>query len=96
MGFFSRKLKKQKVLEKKDVEATVQQELAPYIRREELRGQLIEIENTKKRHEKLGVLLKYIGKHPRAGKAFLMKHPKLRDELRRYMAEKKGGQDGKK
>ncbi len=36
------------------------------------------------------------GKLPRAGKAFLMKHPKLRDEVRRYMAEKKGGQDGKK
>ena len=91
MGLFFRgKSKKPKAIQQKDVKATVQQELTPYMKRDELLGQLIKIENKKKKQEKLGVLLNYIRKHPRAGKIFLNKHSKVRDELERYMAEKKG------
>ena len=52
MSFFSRKSKKQKVLEKKDVEAIVQQEQAHYIKREELQEYLSKT-NADERKKKL-------------------------------------------
>ena len=49
MSFFRRKPKKQKVIEKKDVEATIQQELTPYIKREELQEYLAGIKKDEKK-----------------------------------------------
>ena len=49
MGFFRRKPRKQKVIQKEDVEATIQQELAPYIKREELQEYLAGIKKDEKK-----------------------------------------------
>lgn len=49
MLFFRRKSKKQKVIDKKELDSTIQQELAPYITREELNAHLTKIEKDKKR-----------------------------------------------
>ena len=79
MGFFRRKSKKPKVIEKKDVEAAIQQELTPYIKREDLQEYLAKIkkdENKRKLWDSLSTRKKI---------RFL-----------RYMADKKGGEDGKK